>query len=109
VIPFAISKVTIYSLLLGVVLATGIGVWSSRQIDPCTRFLEGDKSQPATQLVESGTRRLRVPCNDWIARQPLWVQILCLLNAVLGVVFMLNLLSDLRAWLQVRRQMRGMR
>ncbi len=102
-IPFAISKVTLYSLLLGLMLAAGIGVWSSRRIDPCTRFLEGDTSQPAVQIVESGTRLLRVPCTNWIARQPLRVQILCLLDGTLGIVFGLNLLADLRGWLQARR------
>lgn len=108
-IPFALSKVTLYSLLLGLMLASGIGVWDAGQTDNCARYLAGDKSQPATQTVISGSRLVVVPCTNWIGRQPLWVQVLCLVDGALGVLFVLNLLSDLRAWLQMRRQWRTMR
>jgi hypothetical protein len=42
-------------------------------------------------------------------RQPLRVQVLCLLDMVLAVVFVLNALSDLREGLEARRRMRQMR
>jgi hypothetical protein len=41
-------------------------------------------------------------------RQPMRVQVLCLLDLVLGVVFFFNALLDLQRWLQTRRRMRGL-
>jgi hypothetical protein len=35
-------------------------------------------------------------------RQPMRVQLLCLLDLVLAVVFVLNALADLRGWLEIR-------
>jgi hypothetical protein len=49
---------------------------------------------------------IEVPCNDWFMRQPLRVQVLCMLDMALGVVFLLNALSDLQGWLQRRRRWR---
>jgi hypothetical protein len=51
---------------------------------------------------------IEVPCNEWFIRMPLTVQVLCLMDLVLGVVFVLNALSDAQKWLAMRRRMRGM-
>jgi hypothetical protein len=98
-----ISKVTLFSLLLGLLLACGIRLWYVERKDECARWLAGDRSAPATQTVVSGTRTIEVPCTDWAMRQPLGVQVLCLLDMALGVVFVMNGLADVREWMQVRR------
>jgi len=99
-----ISRVTIFSLLLGLMLATGIRLWYSAQRDPCARYLAGDTKAQSSQEVETGTRTIVVPCANWPMRQPAWVQILCLLDLVLGAVFAVNAAIDLRNWLARRRQ-----
>jgi hypothetical protein len=98
-----ISRVTLFSLLLGLMLACGIWLWYLSQRDDCARYMAGDKSVPATQVVVSGTRTIEVPCTDWATRQPLRVQVLCLFDLALGVVFVLNGLADVREWTQRRR------
>jgi len=101
-----ISRVTMYSLLLGLLLAAGIWLWSSGQKDPCERFLAGDKSAPASVWVVSGTRTIEVPCSDWLMRQATTVQVFCLVDLILIVLFVLNALLDLRDQLAVWRSRR---
>ena len=103
-----ISRVTIFSLLLGLMLASGIWLWNDGHPDECSRSMAATGNMPASEYVISGTRQIVVPCNDWIMRQPLQVQILCLLNLVLAVVFVLNSLADVRGWLATRRRLRQM-
>jgi hypothetical protein len=100
-----ISRVTIFSLLLGLMLGVGIYAWSQSERDDCMRYPPGGRP-PATEMVVSGTREIEVPCSDWWMRQPLDVQMLYLLDATLGVVFLMNALQDTRAWLTMRRQRR---
>jgi hypothetical protein len=101
-----ISRITLFSLLLGLMLGAGLRLWSAAQQDACTPYLSGERPAQASEYVESGTRMIEVPCNDWFMRQPLRVQVLCLLDMALGVVFLLNALSDLQGWLQRRRRWR---
>jgi hypothetical protein len=103
-----ISRVTLFSLLLALMLGAGIRLWDAQQKDNCALYMAGDRTLPASELVISGTRQIEVPCNDWIMRQPMRVQVLCLLDLVLGVVFFFNALLDLRRGLQTRRRMRGL-
>ena len=103
-----ISRVTLFSLLLGLLLASGIRLWCDGHPDACTRYLAGDTAAQKSEWVVSGTRIIEVPCDEWFMRMPLKMQILFMLDAALGVVFVLNALSDTREWLQMRR-MRGMR
>ena len=98
------SRVTLFSLLLALLLGVGIRLWYVQQRDACTPYLEGDKTAQKSEWVISGTRQVEVPCNDWIERQPLRVQVLCLLDVVLAVLFVLNALSDLKEWLESRRR-----
>lgn len=101
-----ISRVTIFSLLLGLMLAMGLWLRNTQQTDNCSRYMAGDKSLPASEYVVTGSRTVVVPCSDWLARQPVWVQVLCLVELALGVVFVLNALLDLRNLLEMRRRMR---
>jgi hypothetical protein len=102
------SRVTLFSLLLALLLGVGIRLWYDGQRDACTPYLAGDTKVPSSEWVLSGTRTIEVPCDDWIMRQPLRVQVLCLLDVALTVLFVLNALSDLRDWRQFRRRMRQM-
>jgi hypothetical protein len=103
-----ISRVTLFSLLLALMLGAGIRLWDARQKDNCTLYMAGDRTVPASEMVISGTRQIEVPCNNWIMRQRMRVQVLCLLDLLVGVVFFFNALSDMQRWLQTRRNMRGL-
>jgi hypothetical protein len=104
-----ISRVTLFSLLLGLMLAAGIWLWNDGDKDDCSRPMAADGTMPTYEYVISGTRQIEVPCDDWIMRQPLRVQILCLLDLALAMLFVLNALADLRGRLEMRRRMRQMR
>jgi hypothetical protein len=104
-----ISRVTLFSFLLALMLGMGIWMGTDGQQDNCSRFLAGDKTAPSSEWVISGTRQIVVPCNDWFARQSTRVQVLCLVDLVLSVVFVLNALADMRDWLEMRRRLRKAR
>ena len=98
-----ISRQTVVSLLLALLLGVGLKSWALGQRDDCDDYLAGDRSAPASQMVESGSRSVDVPCEAWIPRQSLWVQILCLLELVVIVVFTISCAGDLRDWATRRR------
>lgn len=98
-----ISRVTIFSLLLGLMLGVGIYAWAQGRRDECTSYPPGGRA-PVREMVASGTREIEVPCSDWWMRQPLGAQILCIADAALGVVFLMNALQDARSWLVMRRR-----
>ena len=102
-----ISRVTLFSFLLALLLASGIRLWSVEQRDECARFLAGDKSYPASQVVVEGTRTVIVPCKQWLPRQPLAVQVLCLVDLLLAALFAMNALADAREGLARWRRRRG--
>jgi hypothetical protein len=102
-----ISRVTLYSLLLSLMLGLGIRLSDARHPDNCTLYNAGDRSVSSSVLVAAGTRQIEVPCNDWIMRQSLNIQMLCLVDLIIGVVFFFNALSDFQQFLQMRRRMRG--
>jgi hypothetical protein len=102
-LSYPISRVTIFSLLLSLLLATGIRRWYLGQRDDCRRYLAGDTSFPPSQVVVSGNRTIVVPCDQWWLRQPAAVQMLCLLDLLLAAVFLVNGLQDTRAWIERRR------
>jgi hypothetical protein len=105
--PDVISRVTIFSLLLSLMLALGIWNWSSGRRDACAAYLAGNKSAQSSEYVASGSRLIAVPCRDWIMRQPLRVQLLCLADLGIALVFVLNAAGDLRDWLAARTRLRG--
>jgi hypothetical protein len=74
-----ISRVTLFSLLLGLMLAIGIWMWSDAQHDACFAYLNGNKSAQSVEYVASGTRMIAVPCGCscsawWISA---WAQCSC--------------------------------
>ncbi len=88
-------------------LGLGIRMWDADRQDDCALYLAGNKGAPASVLVLSGSRQIEVSCDDWLMRQPMKVQLLCLIDLVIFVVFFFNALSDLQQWMQMRRRMRG--
>ena len=58
-------------------------------------------------MVESGSHTVDVPCEAWIPRQSLGVQILCLLELLVIVVF-IDFNSGDADW-AVSRRVKGMR
>ena len=97
-----ISRVTIFSLLLGLLLGLGIYMYSQDERDRCSTYPAGGVA-PRSEYVVTGTRETEVPCSEWFLRQPLTVQILCIADAALGVVFALNAIGDLSGWIAWRR------
>jgi hypothetical protein len=101
---FRISKVTLFSSLLALLLALMIRLNTQDRRDACSAYLEGDKDAPPAEYVVSGTRTIVVPCDSWLPRQPVNIQVLCLVNLVLAAVAVLNGLQDARAAFARRRQ-----
>lgn len=97
-----ISRVTLYSLLLCLLLGTGLRKWSMAHPDNCDRYLAGDKKLPPSEYVISGSRQIVVPCNQWLVRQPDWVQILCLVDLFLAGVFVMNAAGDVKSGIEKR-------
>ncbi len=89
-----ISRRTIITLLATLLLAAGLRVWSSQHRDECSAFLGGDRHAPASQVVETGTRTIVVPCQNWLVRQAAPVQLLCGLSVAGFGVFLVSLWAD---------------
>jgi len=97
-----ISRVTIFSLLLGLMLGLGIFLHANGERDRCNSYPAGGVP-PNSETVVSGTREIEASCSDWWIRQPIEIQILCIGDAGLGLIFALNALTDLRRSIQWRR------
>jgi hypothetical protein len=104
-----ISRRTIFSLLLALLLAAGIRLWSLEHQSDCDRFVRGEKTLPPSQMVDSGTLTMEIPCRQWLPRQPVTLQILCLVDLGIVVVFVMNAMADIRDSIQTRKQRAGMR
>ncbi len=89
-----ISRRTIFVLLFALLLAAGLWVWSAQHRDECSAFLGGDRQAPASQIVETGTRTIVVPCRDWLLRQSALVQMLCVLTVAGFAAFVVSLWAD---------------
>lgn len=96
-----ISRVTIFSLLLGLMLGLGIWMHTSGERDRCNTYPAGGVP-PKSESIVSGTHEIEAPCSDWWIRQPMQIQILSIADAGLAMIFVLNALIDLRAWLEWR-------
>lgn len=97
-----VSRITLGSLLLALLLGAAIFQWSLQHRDDCSRFLAGDPRAPSTQFVVTGTRTVIMPCRVWLPRQPTGVQVLCLVDFLFAAVFVLNAIGDVRAHLHAR-------
>lgn len=102
-----ISRATVWLLIVTLLIPSGIAVWSTGHRDSCSRFLAGDSSRPATVLVETAGRMVAVPCSEWLPRQPLTVQLLCLAEIVALLMLVLNGFGDLRESRTLKVQRRG--
>jgi hypothetical protein len=100
---FPLSRVTLFSFLLALMLAAGIRLSTLGLQDGCSAYLAGNKGAPAAEYVVTGTRTVVVPCDQWLPRQPTWVQLSCLLELVLIVTFVLNGLGNAYDWYGRRR------
>ncbi len=94
---------TLGSLLLALLIPSGISVWLSGHPDGCARFLAGDRTLPPTQRVEVGSEVLEIPCDQWLPRQPIGVQAWCLLELLAVLVFALHAFGDVRDSMERRR------
>jgi hypothetical protein len=103
---FLISRVTLFSLLLALLLGMGIWMSTQRPRDACAAYVAGDKGAQSTEYVVTGTRTVVVSCNSWLQRQPTWVQMLCLLELAVVGVFVLNGLGNVRDWFEMRRRLK---
>ncbi len=102
-----ISRMTLGSLLLALLIPSGMALWSSGHRDSCSRFLAGDTSRPRTQMVAIGSEMLEVPCEAWLPRQTMGVQIVSLLELLVLVVFAIHAVGDAREWMVWRRGRSG--
>jgi hypothetical protein len=96
-----ISRLTLFSLLLGLMLGLGIYMHSQSEQDRCNTSPAGG-TQPKSEYVITGERQVEVPCSEWFLRQPLAIQILFVADILLGFVFAINALADLDRWLRWR-------
>ena len=96
------SRRTLYLLLAALLLTVGLYLWNANRWDDCQRYMAGDTSLPSSQIVESGDHSVEVPCDQWFARQSSTILLLCLLDLLLIIVFVLNAVSDVRDWRQTR-------
>jgi len=91
-----ISRKTLYSFLLALLLAGCIKAYTLRLISPCDAYLSGQTQAPASLIVNQQGRAYEVPCNQWFLRQPRGVQGLCLFEGVLVVIFLISAYTDWR-------------
>ena len=99
-----ISRRTITCLLLAAMIFLGLRLWILGHYDPCQALMPGGTT-PASVMVESGDRSVEMPCEWWLPRQPDIVQILCLLDLVVMVVFGLSVWRDVNRWRNERRKL----
>jgi len=97
-----ISRRTIFSLLLAATIFLGIRLWILDHHDPCDSYMPGNV-HPQTVMVESGDRTVEMPCNLWLPRQSEWMQLTCLLDLAVLIVFLLSVWRDVKQWRERRR------
>ena len=90
-----ISRRTIISLLLALLLAGGLAAWSAGRRDECSAYLAGVTGAPRDEVVPMGSHVMRVGCDEWFLRQPEGVQVLCLVVGAGFVVFVVSAWGDL--------------
>ena len=87
------SRRTIFSLFLAATILLGIRVWIMNHHDPCDSYMPGHVL-PQTVMVQSGDHTVEMPCNLWLPRQPDWLQLTCLLDLAVVIVFLLSVWRD---------------
>ena len=89
-----ISRKTIFSLLLALLLAGCIKAYTLRVINPCDAYLAGQAGAPATVVTNTQGRSMEIPCNSWFLQQPRTVQAWCMLDGLLVVIFLISASAD---------------
>ena len=89
-----ISRRTIFTFVVMLLIPLGLRAWTATHIDNCERVIAPGRTLPTSVYVESGTRTVEVPCSEWLPRQPLWVQLLCLVELAIAMVFLLSVWRD---------------
>jgi len=102
-----ISRSTIVSLMIALMIVLALRAWLIEHRDNCDRYMAGDRTVPPSEYIESGTRTVEVPCNQWLLRQPAGVQTVCLLELTVVVVFALSVWRDVARWKENRRRRRS--
>jgi hypothetical protein len=92
-----ISRRAIFSLLLAATIFLGIRVWIMNHHDPCESYMPGHVL-PQTVMVQSGDRIVEMPCSLWLPRQSDWMQLTCLLDLTVLIVFLLSVWRDVKQW-----------
>src|SRR5580704_3912854 len=98
-----ISRVTLGSFLLVLLVTAGIYLWSAEHWDDCARYMAGDTSLPSSEMVDVGDHQVEVQCGQWFPRQPVGLQVTCLIDLVVIIIFSLNGLGDFLEWRRVKR------
>ena len=89
-----ISRKTIVSLMLALLLGTGIKAYTLRHIGPCDAYLAHQPNAPETVIVDPQGHATEVPCSNWVLRQPRGVQIAAFFDMALLVVFGISAAAD---------------
>jgi len=97
-----ISRRTIFSLLLAILICLCIRLWIMNHRDPCDSYMPGHVL-PQTVMVESGSRTVEMSCSQWLPRQPDLIQLSCLLDLTVVIVFLLSMWRDVNRWRERRR------
>jgi hypothetical protein len=98
-----ISRQTIGSLLLALLLGVGVKIWAQGSHDACDRVLPGDAKTPEYESVQVGPQVVMVPCRIWFLRQPPAAQGACLAGIAAGVVFVVSAGADVKRSWEIRR------
>ncbi len=98
-----VSRVTIFSLLLAAMLGLGICMYSQGEQDGCASH-PATSAPPKSEYIVTGSREVEVPCSEWFLRQPLAVQILCIVEALLATLFLIHATGDVIDWARLRRR-----
>ncbi len=99
-----IARKTGVTLMLALVLGSGIAMWVAWHPDLCARYLRGELTLPSTQEVEMAGKTEYVPCEQWYPRQTMAMQMACLVEFALTAVFVVFAAGDGVDWWRRRRE-----
>ena len=98
-----IARKTAVTLLLALVLGSGIAMWVAWHPDSCSRYLRGEVTLPSTQEVEMSGKTEYVPCEQWYPRQTMAMQTACLVEFAFIGLLVVFAAGDALDWWRRRR------